>query len=359
MNKFTIIIPSYNEAEKLDASLSVILDQIKLFQLNCQVIVIDDSSTDLTDNVISKYKAKVEFYRTEENSGGAGVPRNLGLKNVTSEYVIFYDVGDVLDLSCINDLLNSMEISGAELCIAKHIDIGPAGEISHPLTVVFNGQDHISNLRLTPHLISNPFCWSKIYRVKWLREHGVEFGNVYCGEDKIFTWTTYLLAKKIYISNTIMYGHKFFGQDINRMLQRNIKLLESLIEIDKIMRIRFDHANLLGLYFSRLIKRDIFGIMLAEDSIKLMESNGDLNNVLEIINEWLIDLFLEAGIKVNGFLSEDEILIGKKNLKDFDLLCRSEELNEILINGELSRFNNFIIQQVNANIKYKGVSCDT
>jgi glycosyltransferase involved in cell wall biosynthesis len=352
MNKLSIIIPSYNEAEKLDASLSVIFDQMAALNFICEVIVVDDCSTDQTDKIILKYSEKIKFFSTEKNSGGAGVPRNIGLKNVSTDYVIFYDIGDVLDLTCVNSLINKMEDMDINLCVAKHIDIGIDGEISHPLAVVFTGEDYITNFRTTPYLISNPFCWSKIYKSKWIRDLGVEFGDIYCGEDKIFTWSSYLLAEKIFISNEIMYGHKFFGGNVNRMLQRNIKLAESLIEIDKIMRIRFEYSNLLGLYFSRLISRDIFGIILAKDSIAVMSMNGSLNSVLKTINYWVIDLFLENGLKIRNFLNPEDILTAKKYLKDFNLLICAEELDERVGSKELLHYNNYATQLVKMNIKY-------
>ena len=352
MNKFSIIIPSYNEAEKLDASLYVIFNQIRELSLTCEIIVVDDCSTDHTDTIVSKYTEKIKFFSTEKNSGGAGVPRNIGLKKVTTEYVIFYDIGDVLDLKCVKSLIDKMDIMDINLCVAKHIDIGIAGEINHPLTIIFTGEDFITDLRATPYLISNPFCWSKIYKTKWIRDFDVEFGDIYCGEDKIFTWSCYLLAEKIFISNEIMYGHKFFSGNVNRMLQRNIQLVESLIKIDKIMRIRFEHANLLALYFTRLIKRDIFGIVLANDSIKLMSLNKQLNNVTHLLNKWLINLFLESGLKVIEFLSSDEISTAKKYMKDFNLLMCADKLNEKIYIKELAHYNNYVTQLVSMNLKY-------
>jgi hypothetical protein len=118
------------------------------------------------------------------------------------------------------------------------------------------------------------------------------------------------------------------------------------------MRIRFEYSNLLGLYFSRLINRDIFGIILAEDSIAVMRMNGSLNSVLNTINSWIIDLFLEGGLKVSQFLSSEDVLTAKKYLKDFDLLICAEELDERVGSKELLHYNNYATQLVNMNIKY-------
>jgi glycosyltransferase involved in cell wall biosynthesis len=352
MNQFTIIIPSYNEAEKLDASLSIILDQTKDNNLDCEIIIVDDASTDHTESVALKYFDKIKFYRNNVNSGGAGNPRNTGLENTSTEFVIFYDIGDVLDLSHVKDLINQMQTMEADICVAKHIDIGIDGEITHPLTTVYNGKTYITNLRGTPHLISNPFCWSKIFKTKWIRDNDIKFGNIYCGEDKIFTWTAYLAAEKILISNKILYGHRFFGVNINRMLQRNIKSIKSIIEIDEIMRPRFNGKNFLNLYLARLIKRDIFGIALNENSIATMISNGDIKAGLTLIDEFLVDLFLQTGLKVHASLSEAETSIAMKYLKTFPVLAAADMINEKINSNELLQYNKYITQQVRFYSKY-------
>jgi len=355
MNHFSIIIPTFNEAEKLNASLSIIFKQLSDLNLKSEIIVVDDSSTDKTGEILKEYIDKIKCLRTEVNSGGAGIPRNIGLDHVTTNYVLFYDVGDALDLSSTSKIIKVMNEMKINLCVSKHVDIGENDEISHPLNSIFNGKNYITNIRKTPQLISNPFCWSKIFNVDWLRENKIKFGDIYCGEDKIFTWTSYLMSEKILISKDIMYGHKFYGHDINRMLQRNLQLAQSLLAIDSIMRPRFKTANLLGLYLIRLIKRDIIGIMLNEESIKKMEVNGQLQQVLDILNNWIIELFIENRIKPTQFLNENEIQTAQKHIKDFSLLICAESLDPKLSSKELSHYKNYITQLVSMNIKFQGL----
>jgi glycosyltransferase involved in cell wall biosynthesis len=354
MDNFSIIIPTFNEAEKLNASLSILFIQLSDLNLNAEIIVIDDSSTDNTGEILTKYIDKIKYFRTERNSGGAGIPRNIGLDNATTNYVLFYDVGDALYLSSTSKIIETMNEMEINLCVSKHIDIGVNDEISHPLASIFNGKNYITDIRKTPQLISNPFCWSKIFKTNWLRENKIKFGDIYCGEDKIFTWTSYLILEKILISKDIMYGHKFYGHDINRMLQRNLQLAQSLLSIDKIMRPKFKSANLLGLYLSRLIKRDIIGIMLNEESIKKMEENCQLQQVLNFLNNWIIDLFIENNIKPTQLLNDNEIHTAQQHLKDFSLLISAESLNQKLSSKELSHYKNYITQLVNMNVKFQG-----
>lgn len=89
---FSIIIPSYNRAEKLRRALeSVSLQTSK----NFEVIVCDDGSIDHTRKVVESFKALMSVtYIWEENWGGPARPRNNGLKVAKGEWVCFLDSDD-------------------------------------------------------------------------------------------------------------------------------------------------------------------------------------------------------------------------------------------------------------------------
>lgn len=89
---FSIIIPTYNRAEKLRRALeSVSLQTYGDFE----VIVCDDGSTDHTREVADSYSGKMTVvYDWEENWGGPARPRNNGLKKARGEWVCFLDADD-------------------------------------------------------------------------------------------------------------------------------------------------------------------------------------------------------------------------------------------------------------------------
>lgn len=89
---FSIIIPTYNSADKLKRALdSVDKQSFRDFE----VIISDDGSVDHTKQIIDAFSAKFNLkYIWEENWGGPARPRNNGIKIAQGEYIAFLDTDD-------------------------------------------------------------------------------------------------------------------------------------------------------------------------------------------------------------------------------------------------------------------------
>ena len=81
MSKFSIIIPTFNEAKNLPLLLS---DLSKLNSFG-EIIVVDANSTDKTVDIANLYGAKV-YHSNEKNRG---LQLNIGAKKAKSEWFIF------------------------------------------------------------------------------------------------------------------------------------------------------------------------------------------------------------------------------------------------------------------------------
>ncbi len=92
MSFFSIIIPTYNRADKLNRALASIREQTcKDFE----VIVCDDGSTDHSRAVVEKFSEEFPIlYSREDNFGGPARPRNNGLKLANGKWVCFLDDDD-------------------------------------------------------------------------------------------------------------------------------------------------------------------------------------------------------------------------------------------------------------------------
>lgn len=108
MPRFSICIPTYNNAEYLPSCVKSVLEQD--FE-DLEVIVINDGSTDETSKVLSELspldQRMVVINRTENL--GLHLTRRESLDHVTGEYVVFLDSDDEFTpgfLSRLNDVLN-------------------------------------------------------------------------------------------------------------------------------------------------------------------------------------------------------------------------------------------------------------
>lgn len=91
--EFSIIIPTYNRSHLAGESIKSVINQT--FN-NIEIIVVDDCSTDGTEQVIEeiiKKDIRVRYVRTEKNLGGAGA-RNRGVSASHGKYIAFLDDDD-------------------------------------------------------------------------------------------------------------------------------------------------------------------------------------------------------------------------------------------------------------------------
>ncbi len=87
----SIIIPTYNRAHLVDRAIQSVLDQT--YQ-DFELIVVDDASTDNTEEVVKSFKDKrIRYICLQKNKGGAAA-RNTGIEASNGEYIAFQDSDD-------------------------------------------------------------------------------------------------------------------------------------------------------------------------------------------------------------------------------------------------------------------------
>ena len=89
MPKISAIIPTYNNAEFLQEAIESVLAQT---YKDIEIIVVDDGSTDNTEDVVKNYAGKLTYIR-QENAGPAKA-RNTGILQAKGEYIAFLDADD-------------------------------------------------------------------------------------------------------------------------------------------------------------------------------------------------------------------------------------------------------------------------
>jgi glycosyltransferase involved in cell wall biosynthesis len=84
----SIIIPAFNYGKYITEALESALAQT----VPCEIIVVDDESTDNTADIVKKYPVK---YIWQNNKGLAGA-RNTGIREATGNYIMSFDADDIL-----------------------------------------------------------------------------------------------------------------------------------------------------------------------------------------------------------------------------------------------------------------------
>ena len=103
----SVIIPTYNSANYLNQAIDSVLMQ---GYTPCELIVVDDGSTDETESVLKPYQDKIKYIK-QENSGSAAA-RNRGMQLAEYELILFLDADDLM-------APNAVEV------LSKHLDVSP------------------------------------------------------------------------------------------------------------------------------------------------------------------------------------------------------------------------------------------
>src|SRR5262249_51635181 len=86
----SIVIPTYNRAERLPACLDALGEQTQPFE-DFEVIVVNDGSTDETAAMLEAYSPPYALRVVQQENGGYGAARNAGVRVATGTHLLFLD----------------------------------------------------------------------------------------------------------------------------------------------------------------------------------------------------------------------------------------------------------------------------
>lgn len=131
----SIIIPVYNEGNTIHLVLKKIQDISLVNGLKKEIVIVNDCSTDNTENVIQKYIAensslKIRYLKHETNKG-KGAALHTGIREATGEYLVIQDADLEYDPQEYNTLLQPMLLGFADVVYGSRF-VG-----SHPHRILF------------------------------------------------------------------------------------------------------------------------------------------------------------------------------------------------------------------------------
>lgn len=104
MIKLSVIVPTYNSAEKLMVTLKSLR---KLCNQQVEILVIDGASTDNTLQVCRQYSRYITYFVSEKDNGIYDA-MNKGIQIANGEYLYFIGAGDEF-LLCHNEVLGYLD----------------------------------------------------------------------------------------------------------------------------------------------------------------------------------------------------------------------------------------------------------
>ena len=154
----SIIMPSWNTAKWIGESIESVINQT--YQ-NWELIIVDDCSTDNTDEIIKSYNdERIRFFKNETNSGAA-LTRNRALREAHGEWVAFLDSDDLWSPNKLEKMITFM--SGNNYSFAYHC-YEKIDEESKPLNIFVSGPKKVTKRKMYHY--GYPGCLAFMYSVK-------------------------------------------------------------------------------------------------------------------------------------------------------------------------------------------------
>ncbi len=111
----SVIIPAYNSAQYLPEAIDSVYNQT---HSGCEIIVVDDGSTDQTKTVCAKYSTVKYVYQSNQ---GLPAARNRGVEASSGEYLVFLDSDDCLLPAAIEIGLQAMQEHPAGFVFGRYL----------------------------------------------------------------------------------------------------------------------------------------------------------------------------------------------------------------------------------------------
>lgn len=279
--KLSIIIPTFNLEDKIGKAFESVKSQTIGFE-NIEVIFVDDSSTDGTLSILNWFSEKyanVKIFRTDQNSGYAGKPRNIGLLNSTADYVLFLDGDDELLINACEVLYDSIISHDCDIVIGGQINVFSDGVLQHNPPISF-GEDKLFKNTLNPDLLkTRPAISSKLFRKFLLERNNIKFPENIPGQDLVFVIESLIKSGSVYVLNSFyVYYRNLFKDSITYDL--NEKYFYGLIEAYAQVCDLFD-ANHVDLKIQEVVMHNHLSFFTSQILVVYYENdkNIDLNEI--------------------------------------------------------------------------------
>lgn len=139
----SIIMPSWNTGRFIAESIKCVIDQT--YQ-NWELLIVDDCSTDDTDDVVKPFlkDCRIKYYKNEENSGAA-LTRNKAMREAKGEWISFLDSDDLWKPEKLEKQIHFMRENNYVLSYHEYEKID---EEDNPLNIFVSGPKVVNKRKM-------------------------------------------------------------------------------------------------------------------------------------------------------------------------------------------------------------------
>ncbi|WP_305113957.1 glycosyltransferase family 2 protein [Thomasclavelia cocleata] len=257
--KLSIIIPAYNTAQNLNRTLNVLECQSAK---DFEIIIVNDNSQDDTEKIIFNFQKdfpNIKYFKNNTNNG-PGYSRNIGIENISGEFITFLDSDDWPDLTTYETAINTLD----ENINCDFVIWGIKNEYNNKFSSYIR-TDYKTYNTLNKELAISMLCntysldisissylGNKMFKSNFIKKNNILFDEIFF-EDVVFSFKTILYSDKIillpniythYYQRTDSITHSFSQKHIYDMFEA-FNIIKNIINNDNCVKYKNDFASLI------------------------------------------------------------------------------------------------------------------
>ena len=200
MIDISIIVPSYNAEKYIDKCIKALINQTKK---ELEFIIINDGSTDSTEDIIKSYNDKRIKYFKNKNQG-ISKTRNFGIDKAKGKYIMFVDSDDYVEENACEILFNNIVNTNSDVVVSDFYIV--KGDEKEKFDI---SNFDVSSLKNNPKILNivNTAPWNKIYKRDLIINNNIRFPENLKYEDAPFVLECLDKANKISKLNLYTYDY--------------------------------------------------------------------------------------------------------------------------------------------------------
>lgn len=365
MPKVTVAIPTYNRAHYLKEAIESVLNQT---YTDYELLVVDNASTDNTEEVVKSFNDKrIKYIKNETNIGMVN-NWNKCIDLAQGEYLIIFHDDDIMKPELLEKEVEILERDNNTVLVAANIDlIDKVGKTLRKNNfniyedIIFNQYEFIKK-KYTNNI--NLPCPTIMYRLLYIKKNKIRFNEeVGLACDTYMCFEINLLPNKLYLLREPLLKYRIHDnqESYKNFLDMHLTLYEKIAEL-------LVDNNLIDILFS--IKNAFIDIILNNLMYNLNKKLIDINIFqkylykMQKINLWdhNINILFKNIQSKQGSSWQNLLRKDMENINNVVKILSSDREDIIKINtliydanyAKAMKYINFLRKKIN-NYKYQNV----
>ncbi len=312
--KISVYMASYNYADFIEEAINSVIHQTLD---DWELIVINDGSTDDTEEVLKQYESNQKIRIIHQQNQGLNITNNIALRLARGEYIMRLDADDYLDENALSVLSDSLDRNKAyDLVFPDYYEVDENGKVLDLIR-----RDKLDNDVEILDLPAHGAC--TMFRTNTLKRLGGYIEDFQC-QDGYELWLRFIQKYKPKNINIPLF---YYRQHSKSLTKNKKKILDTRREIKK----RFVKKELNG----KLPK--VVAIIPASRQTNYIKNDA----LIDMCGKPLIWYTISEALKCKSFeeiiisSGDDDVLEFSKDFKNLTLHKRSLEIDTNSSRGEL------------------------